>query len=334
MRQIEMMVEPARIPVDVFEAACRFKPDAIFTIPDNTLSWTAYLLAKKMGVPLITNFQDWWPRGQFTLDLEKPFPPVTTFLERRFRKLYRASSLAFCTSAGMKENLGPHPNAPVLYPCPAPRDPEYKPAFVPPPNGKPLRLVYAGTVVNSYGCSVLRLAKLLRGRSDLEFHVYGPHPDWPAADLAQLKADGVYRGLVPHEALKTKLQEADACLVVMSFEKRLKVMMQTSFTTKFLEYCQYARPVIVWGPEYCQPVKVAEAEGAGATVTEDREERVVETLVTLRNPEHWKKLAQGAWNAAMDIFDPDTIHSKFKNAIDSLTSRDRKNSLQIHLGGR
>lgn len=315
VRQFEMIMEPARIPAKVLEAARRFKPDAIFTVPDNTLSWTAYKLARKMGIPLITNFQDWWPRGQFTLELEQPYAPVVAVLERRFRRLYQASSLAFCTSAGMKEFLGPHPNAPVLYPCPARRDPDYEPAFNPPPNGRPLRLIYAGTVVNSYGRSVLRLAKLLRGRPGFEFHVYGPHPDWVSADLAQLKADGVYRGLVSHEALKGKLQEADICLVVMSFEERLKVMMRTSFTTKFLEYCQYAKPVVVWGPEYCQPVKVAEAHGAGVAVTEDSEEAVFKAVVSLQNPGQWEKFAQGAWTAAEEIFNPERIQSVFCESI-------------------
>ena len=90
VRQFEMAVESTHIPAEVFDAAYKFKPDAVFTVADNTLSWTAYHLARKLGVPLITNFQDWWPRGQFTLALEKPFVPVAALLKRRFHRLYHA----------------------------------------------------------------------------------------------------------------------------------------------------------------------------------------------------------------------------------------------------
>ena len=315
IRQVEMTVEPYWILKQIEPILKEFSPDAIFTIPDNTLSWTAYLLAQRTGVPLITNFQDWWPRGQFTLNLEKPYPIVRELLERRFYKMYQASALAFCTSTGMKQKLGEHPNAPVLYPCPAPRDPELKPNFQPPQTGRPLRLIYAGTIINTYGRSVLSLAKALRGRKDIEFHVYGPQPDWPAEEKAWMEAEGVYLGLIPYEQLKVKLYEADACLVVMSFEEKFRQMMETSFTTKFLEYSQFGKPIIVWGPDYCQPVQIARNYGSGLPVNSPNASDVIVALSSLQNPNQWIELAQGAWKAANSIFDAKSIHSIFKESI-------------------
>jgi glycosyltransferase involved in cell wall biosynthesis len=318
VRQFEMTVEPYWFLEQIESSLREFCPDAIFTVPDNTLSWTAYLLAKKTGLPLITNFQDWWPRGQFTLALEKPYLPTRSLLESRFRQLYQASDIAFCTSAGMKQKLGAHSNAPVLYPCPAPRDIEFQPDFQPPRPEKPLRIIYAGTIVNAYGRSVLSLAKALRGNKEFEFHVYGPHPDWPSHDRQWMEDEGVYQGLVPHSALKAKLQEADACLVVMSFEPQLRIMMETSFTTKFLEYSQYGKPVIVWGPEYCQPVQIANAYGAGVSVVSPDADAVLKVLYRIQETSFWKKLAKGAWKAANSIFDPDRIHSVLNTSIHSL----------------
>jgi Glycosyl transferase 4-like domain len=315
MRQFEMTFESAQIPVDVLSAAQKFKPDAVFTVADNTLSWTAYHLAKKLGVPLITNFQDWWPRGQFTLELEKPFPPVAAFLEKRFHHLYQASSVAFCTSAGMREKLGEHPCAPILYPCSAPRDSNFGPGFVPPNGSHPFKLIYAGTIIKDYGRNVLRLAKVLAGLPWIKFEVYGPHPDWPEPELAWMKSEGIYQGLLPYVELKTRLREADACLVVMSFWRELELMMRTSFTTKFLEYAQFAKPVVVWGPEYCQPVRVARETGAGLAVETDEVKAVVKALESLRSPERWLELAQGAWSAANGIFSHGRIHQVFCESI-------------------
>jgi hypothetical protein len=314
MRQYEMVVESDQIPADVLVAAEQFKPDVVFTVADNTLSWTAYRLSQQLGVPLVSNFQDWWPRGQFTLELEKPFEPVARSLEERFHQLYQASAVAFCTSAGMREKLGEHSCAPVLYPCSAPRDPGFTPDFAPPGN-RPLKLIYAGTVIKDYGRSVLRLARALAGLPWVKFEVYGPRPDWPESDLAWMKSQGIYQGLLPYAELKTKLRAADVCLVVMSFGRELELMMRTSFTTKFLEYVQFAKPVVVWGPEYCQPVRVARETGAGLPVEQDEVEAVVKALESLRSQERWLKLANGAWSVANGIFSHERIHGVFRDSI-------------------
>lgn len=315
VRQFEMLIEPYLVLKQVESICNQFSPDAIFTIPDNTLSWTAYLLAKKTGLPLITNFQDWWPKGQFTLDLEKPYPIIRELLEHRFYKMYSASSLVLCTSAGMQQKLGKHSNSTVLYPCPAEREPSIKPQFTYPDPDKPLRVIYAGTIINAYGRSVLNLAKLLRGRNDIEFHVYGPPPDWSIEDQNWMKNEGFYLGLVSHEELKSKLYEADACLVVMSFEEEFRVMMETSFTTKFLEYSQFGKPIIVWGPKYCQPIQIAQAYGCGLTVTSSNPNDVVSSLSQLRNYSNWQALAQKSWQAANSIFDSNSIHNILKQSI-------------------
>jgi hypothetical protein len=318
IRQFEMLVEPYWMLQQVESSLHQFQPDAILTLPDNTLSWTAHLLAQRTGLPLITNFQDWWPRGQFVYGLEEPYEITRRVLEQRFRRMYRSSALAFCVSHGMQQYLGSHPNAPLLYACPAPRDPKMQPDFKAPASHKPFRLIYAGTVINAYGRSVLNLAKALRGDPNFEFHVYGPPPDWPESDRQWMEAEGVYRGLLPYDELKQKLREADACLVVMTFESQLRTMMETSFTSKFLDYSQYGKPIIVWGPPYCEPVHLAKAQNIALPVDSIDVAAVVEALKTLRNPEQWSTYAQGAWQAATTIFDHAEIHQIFRDSIQVL----------------
>src|SRR5206468_9391429 len=122
---------------------------------------------------------------------------------------YQASKVAFCTSAGMREKLGEHNCAPVLYPCSAPRDPYFVPDFIPPSGNCPLKLIYAGTIIKDYGRSVLRLAKALAGLSWIKFEVYGPRPDWSEPDLERMKLEGIYQGLFPYAELKARLRDTD-----------------------------------------------------------------------------------------------------------------------------
>ena len=59
----------------------------------------------------------------------------------------------------------------------------------------------------------------------------------------------------------------------MSFEKEHELFMRTSFTTKFLDYVAFGKPVILWGPEYCTPVRVAREHGGAAVVSSGRRRR-------------------------------------------------------------
>ena len=68
---------------------------------------------------------------------------------------------------------------------------------------------------------------------------------------------GIYLGFRPPHEAASVLAGADALLVVMSFEPEHRRFMQTSFTTKFLDYTAFCKPIVVWGPEYCTPVRIA-----------------------------------------------------------------------------
>ena len=97
-------------------------------------------------------------------------------LSQRYRELYAACDLAFCTSDGMQEMLGPHPNSHVIYPMPGRhRVPEKS---WPPSNGK-FRLVYVGSVENFYGRMLCSLIEKIEATNDLEIIVVGPNADWP-----------------------------------------------------------------------------------------------------------------------------------------------------------
>jgi glycosyltransferase involved in cell wall biosynthesis len=314
IRQFEMLFLGRWMLTTALKLASEFKPDLVFTIPDNDVSWCAYLTTQRLKLPLVTNFQDWWPHNLYWSESERPYPRIRRVIERRLRQMYAASAIAFCSSEGMKEFLGPHANAVTLFPCPG-RPPANVPAAAVPRSSKPLRVLYAGTIVGDYGRSVLSLARQLAGSSKFEFVVYGRGPDWSLADISWAKAQGIYRGFIPHEQLRAVLARADAFLTIMSFEHRSEIMSRVSFTTKFLEYTQYGRPVVVWGPPYCQPVLVAKKTLAGLPVESSDPAAVVSALEQLTSESEYKRLAEGAIRAAETFFAPDNIHEVFKASI-------------------
>jgi glycosyltransferase involved in cell wall biosynthesis len=314
IRQSEMLFLGRWMLSTAMKLASGFKPDLVFTIPDNDVSWCAYLTARRLKLPLVTNFQDWWPQNLYWAESERPFPLIRRLIEHRFRRMYAASELAFCTSDGMKKFLGPHRNAVTLFPCPG-TPPTNLPAASGRDCSKPLRVVYAGTIASHYGQSVLSLARRLAGSPKFQFLVYGPNPDWNHADLSWAKAQGIYQGFIPHEQLRAILASADAFLAIMSFERRSEIMSRVSFTTKFLEYTQYGRPVVVWGPSYCQPVIVAKNTTAALPVESPDPAAVVSALDQLTSESEYKRFTAGAIRAAETFFSPHQIHEVFKTSV-------------------
>jgi hypothetical protein len=315
--QYEMLLEPYLITLKLIKLVQSFQPDIILTIPDNTLSWVAQLISKKLNIPLVSNFQDWWPSGQFYSYHEAPYLLTRKILETRFRQIYRDSKIAFCTSEGFRDFLGKHHCNPILYPCPG-----EKPSERPPMNyietNEPIRLIYAGTTVRYYGQKILSLAKLIANRQDVIFHVYGGKPDWSKEDIKWAEDAGIYKGFVKHEVVKQHIANAHIGLVVMTSAPELEIMMRTSFTTKFLEYTQLAKPVIVWGPTYCEPVRIVRLTMAGLAITEENPDAVISSLSNFRNNETLHSFSDNAWKAANTIFDAKHIQDVFSSNIDQL----------------
>jgi glycosyltransferase involved in cell wall biosynthesis len=316
VRQYEMLLRPLLLQTRLRRCAVQFQPDIIFTIPDNSWSWTAFLLAQRLRLPLVANFQDWWPRCMFNYAFNEPYPMTRYVLERRFRRTYRDSALAFCTSPGMQAFLGDHDNSHVLFPIGAPRASIVAAGPAPARTGGRFRILYAGTPHSSYGQLLRALVRELRREPALQLEIYGTAPDWPAAELAALQADGTFRGFLPFEKLVSEMQSADAFLSIMSFDARLRVMMETSFTTKILDYCLFGKPIVVWGPGYSSIVRLAEETHAMMAVTEPDGAAAARALAGLAaQPERARALGARALGLSRTCFDHETIHGIFASNL-------------------
>ena len=121
------------------EAVQRFQPQIVLTLAECGLCHIARKTAQRHRLPLAGLFLDWFPvmKGHYG------HKSTQRILSQRYRELYAACDLAFCTSDGMQEMLGPHPNSHVIYPMPGRhRVPEQA---WPPRSGK-FRVVYVGSV--------------------------------------------------------------------------------------------------------------------------------------------------------------------------------------------
>lgn len=297
------------------KAVREFQPDVILTLAETGFCHIARKVAQKKGIPLAGLFLDWFPimKGHFGHQYTQPL------LSKRYRDLYASCDLAFCTSDGMQEVLGPHPNSHVIYPMPGWHKVPEK--TFPPASGK-FRIVYVGAAEGFYGRMLRSLMHELEKHSGLELIIVGPHNDWPEEDKKVAKQKGICLGFQPPEKAAEVLSGADALLVVMSFEKEHELFMRTSFTTKFLDYSAFAKPVILWGPDYCTPSRLAKREDAALVVETESPEGVIAAAKKLAsNPQEVARLSAASQRLNQTVFNPDRLQGIFVDQIEKLARR-------------
>lgn len=305
LQDYENWIWPLRVSADLQTAIDEFKPDVILTLAETGLCHMAARAAKRNGIPLAGLFLDWFP-------IMPPHDGHKVFqkdLSRRYRRLYRECDLAICTSDGMKEVLGAHPNAHVVYPMPGRH---LAPAAIHPAKSKKFRLVYVGAAQSFYGRMLRGLLDQIRGRDDMELIVVGPTGDWPKAEIERARNEGSCLGFMPPEKAAEVLAGADALLVVMSFEPEQELFMRTSFTTKFLDYAAFHKPIILWGPSYCTPVQVAKRESAAWVIENPEPKEVVQAAQVLAtNTKLRERYAAAAKEINHGVFNPENLQEVF-----------------------
>ena len=296
----------------------KFQPDVMLTLAETGLCHIASKVARKNRIPLAGLFLDWFPvmNAHFGHEWTRPI------LSKRYRKLYAACDLAFCTSDGMLETLGPHPNSRVIYPMPGSHKLPKK--TFPSATGK-FRIVYVGSAQGFYGRMLRALIHEVEKHSGLDLIIVGPTQDWPKEDLRLANEKGICLGFLPPEKAAEVIVSADALLVVMSFEREHELFMRTSFTTKFLDYSVFAKPVILWGPDYCTPSRLAKREDAALVVETEMPEGVIASAIKLMDdPTEVARLSVASRRLNNSVFNPDRLQEIFVNEIEMLALRKPK----------
>jgi len=288
----------------------RQSPDAIMTVAYGTLYPIALRLAQHFKLPLITFFHDWFPDMAWVPGGLRPY------LDRQFRHLYRHSDVAFCVSEGMRQALGAHPNAWVLPPIPGAVARSPRSSSSDPQTASTFRFIYAGNLSDCYGPMLRQLGQATKRVEGLQMRMVGRSPDWPLAQTQAFLEAGIYGGFLSRDALQQELEIADALLVVMSFEPHHDRRTKTSFPSKILEYCQFCKPLIIWGPAHCTAVQWGYQQDAAWVITNPNPEEALRSIQQLAaDPEAQKQLGNRAKTLATTLFNPADIQQKFMDAL-------------------
>lgn len=307
------------LPKKVHELVKAWRPDVIFTVPDNLhLGWASQV-SSKYGVPLAVDFQDLFPVSQFIAKDYRPYPLVSRWLMGKFEVTSSKADAAFYTSKGMKKFFPPRDDGSVLYPIGGKLD--IFPLRSAPPQNNPINLVYAGNSYGAYGRMLLELSRLLETIPRINFKIFTMGNDWSDADQQHYSEAGILMNFLPFEKLKEELEKADAFLTVMSFEDAERHFVTTSFTTKWLDYTPFGKPVFVWAPAYSTAATFSQEHGCGRSITSPNAAELIQSILDCQsNPAEWNELQESAQRISATLLNPDSIHKIFIQGISRILS--------------
>lgn len=302
------------VPNEVVDQAKSFQPDVILTVA-GSWSWTAKMagqLAKQLNLPLAGSFNDWWYYNLIRHPLADPL------IEQEFRSFYQQCDLALCTCEGMQEALGAHRNSVVLYPTGAPLAQDSVAGPLTHNAQKPFTVAFAGNLGEWYGQMLEALVKAAYN-SPIKFKIFGSNASWSQEFNYQVLEAGIYGGQVSFEHLRDEMREVDALLLLMGFEESCAQIERTSFKTKFLDYLSFQKPILLWGPEYCSAVRIAQEFGsAEACISPDPQEFLSVILKVANDPQRQQQLVKQAYQMYCDRFHPDKVHQLLVSKIKEL----------------
>jgi glycosyltransferase involved in cell wall biosynthesis len=282
----------------------------VLTVAHGDGFMAARRFARRHKLPLVSIFHDWWP------DMVKAHPPAQRLLERKFRELARESAVALCVCEGMEEALGSVPNAVVLPPIPAeqptvgtpPRDP-----------AQPFKIVCSGNLTE-YGPMLGDALEESLKYPEILLQVRGSKPAWSEERKARMRANGRWLDFAPRAELDAWLASADAFLVPMVFDSAMCRRMETSFPSKLVEFAQFAKPVVIWGPESCSAIRWARDGAKALCVTDPAPIRVIGALRLLSGSlSQTTRYTAAMARSAAGEFNPRVIQQAFETLLSTCT---------------
>lgn len=286
----------------------------VLTVAHGDGCWAAQRFAQRYQLPLVTIFHDWWP------DIPSLHQPFRRLLQQHFQQLYQQSHLALCVSEGMKNALGAHSNSQVLYPIPALYNEESLAQNQPQNSQKisQLRVVYFGNLYD-YGDILAQVLEATKDHPQIQVQVRGANPNWSVNFRSEMRDRNLWLDFAPREELNQWLAEADAFLVVMSFDPALRRRMETSFPSKLPEYTQFGKPIIIWGPEYCSAIKWGLDGDRAVCITDKNPKTLATALENLQQqPNLLKHYSQEAKFASQNEFNPVIIQNQFLESMQNI----------------
>lgn len=248
-------------------AGLRQQADAILTVAHGLTWLQALAAALGCGLPLITVVHDWYPDASGC-------PRWGLWIwECSFRRLMRSSALVFAVSEGMARQIGTHPNLRVLPPIP---DPGLRPCPPRQPHPGPWRLYYSGLCGGLYRPLLQQLIEAVAQDDLFSLHLSGPAAEElaDAGHNPRLRFSGFLKGTAWQQAF----DEADALVLVLSFDRRHRRHLATHFPSKLVEYANRGRPIVIWGPPWSSAVQWSQGKPEVLIHTTDSAPHLLEAI--------------------------------------------------------
>jgi len=285
----------------------RPQPDFVATIAFGRYQFLALRAAKRLGIPLVSFFHDWWP------DLVFPCgSPANRVLQKAFFAHYRSSDLPLCVSSEMRDQLPFNPRSQVLLPIGqniAAHQP--KPAIE---HSKPIKIVYLGSLQADTGECLRILSSFLLKYPvpGISLECYGSNPSWPPEEIDALRAAGLYseadNGTEPPEKL---MGRADLILVPTSFSPLMRRRVATSFPSKLLDALPFSTPILCWGPSYSCANAFVQKNQLGCVVTTPSPSELASSAMTFARSDAYQTSSLACLNCFRGTGSPETIHKHF-----------------------
>lgn len=305
------------LPQGVLNYARSFNPDVVMTVPDNIHPGIALQISKKLDIPLIADYQDLFPLSQFFPNYCKPYSWVRRFLMKKYFHLNSTANKPLYTSEGMMKFFQSPENGEVLYPIGDATSPIQEASIE--SSEQKFTIVYAGNCYGSYGRMLLKFAKEVIKSDQIHLKIFPVGKDWNEKDIDLLTQAGIYQSFLPFEELKKELKKANGFLTVMSFEKGDQPFVQTSFTTKWLDYAPFAKPIFVWAPSYSSASLFAKKHECGVVYEEDNARGFLKLCEsTISDSDSTISLGNNAKTVAQSVLNPESIHNTLRRSITEL----------------
>lgn len=304
------------IPSGLYHFARNFNPDVIMTVPDNFHAGIALNLANKLRKPLISDFQDLFPLSQFFPRYCEPYPFIRRLLMTKYCTLNNQSDISLYTSEGMMEYFGNPSNGQVLYPIGDHNRPKLDGSDNEVKNDGQFTIVYAGNCYGSYGRMLLQIAREVMKQTSFHLKIFPVGQGWTDEEINEMTEAGIYQTFLPFDELKKEFSKANAFLTVMSFEEEDRSFVQTSFTTKWLDYAPYGKPIFVWAPDYSSASSFAAKYKCGIVTSDNNVEAFMSKLRNVVNDEYsLKTYGKAAREVSDTILNPVNVHKVLVESV-------------------
>jgi glycosyltransferase involved in cell wall biosynthesis len=296
-----------------------FRPEAVMSVANGYLWFTAAALAARRAIPLHLFLHEDWPNLVTTNHAGPVWSVVRAAARRRIGPIYRRAASRFSVSRGMLEEVRERygVSSTLMYPN---RGKDSPPSRVRtrPSNGRGPVVAHTGFIHLEGNAALLRdLARIL-GELGGHLDLYTMHGD---DDLARRGLVGpVVRnvGFFPaHEMAERVAATADALFLSASFDERDRLDIGTLFPSKLADYTAIGLPIITWGPAYSSAVRWC-SENPDATLlftTRDPEPVRKGLLDVLSNGGVAAKIARAAVEAGDRDFAPSVAQRQFIDAL-------------------